>query len=128
MPTSPTQPAGELVERVRQDEVVSPQPAPLGVEDPGVTQHLQVMGDGGLGQIEQRDELAHANLAGVLPEYVDELKADRVSERLGNQGHALGFAAFEVGVDARLAARLASWSFVFRCELEFDRHLSSCID
>ena len=62
---------------------------------------------GRLGDVEQRDELADADLARVLAQHVDELQPDRVAERLGDLGHALGLLALDVGVDDRLAARLA---------------------
>ena len=51
---------------------------------PGLAQHLEVVRDGGLGEVEQRDQLAHADLAGVLAQHVDELQPDRVAERLGD--------------------------------------------
>ena len=60
----------------------------------------------GLGDVEQRHELAHADLAGVLAQHVDELQADRVAERLGDFGHAHRLLALHIGVDDRLAAPL----------------------
>ena len=68
----------------------------------------------GLGDVEQRHQLAHADLAGVLAQHVDELEPDRVAERLGDLGHPDRVVALDVGVDDRLAARLArpgAWSW-----------------
>jgi len=41
-----------------------------------------VVGNGGLREIEERDQLAHAHLPGVLAQHVDELQADWVAESL----------------------------------------------
>ena len=38
----------------------------------------------GLGEVEQRHELADADLARVLAQHVDELEADRIAEGLGH--------------------------------------------
>ena len=54
-----------------------------------------------------------ADLAGVLAQDVDELQPDRVAERLGDLGHPDRVLALDVGIDDRLAARLAgrrAWS------------------
>src|SRR5687767_8548248 len=66
-------PPGELVERAREDVVVDPEALALRVHDAGVAQHLQMMGDGRLAQVEERHKLADADLAGVLAQHVDEL-------------------------------------------------------
>ena len=84
--------------------------------------------EGGLGDVEQRHQLAHADLAGVLAQHVDELQADRVAERLGDLGHALGLVALDVGVDDGLAARLAGGALLLGSELQIDRHLYTYID
>ena len=81
------QPCGQLLQRLGADVVVGPQAAPLGVDDAGLAQLLEVVRERGLGDVEQRDELAHADLAGVLAQHVDELEPDRVAERLGDVGH-----------------------------------------
>ena len=57
--------------------VVGPQTLPFGADDPRLAQHLEVMGDGGLGEVEQRHQLAHADLAGVLSQHIDELQANQ---------------------------------------------------
>ena len=62
---------------------------------------------GRLGDVEQRHQLAHADLAGVLAQHVDELQPDRVAEGLRDGGQAVGLLALDVGIDDRLAARLA---------------------
>ena len=77
----------------------------------------------GLGDVEERHQLADADLAGVLAQHVDELQPDRVAERLGDLGHALGLLALDVGVDDRLAARLAGRALGLRRELQIDGHL-----
>ena len=42
------------------------------------------MGDGRLRKVEERHQLADADLAGVLSKHVDELQPDRIAERLGD--------------------------------------------
>ena len=54
--------------------------------------------------------------------------ADRVAERLGDLGHALGLGALDVGVDDRLAARLAGGALRLGGKLQIDRHRSIYID
>ena len=76
----------------------------------------------------KRDQLAHADLAGVLAQDVDELQPDRVAERLGDLGHALGLLALDVGVDDRLAARLAGGALGLGHELQIDGHLFTNTD
>jgi hypothetical protein len=66
-----------------------------------------VVGERGLGDAEQRHQLAHAHLPGVLAQHVDELQADAVAERLGDRRHPQRLFALDVGVDDGLAARLA---------------------
>ena len=43
-----------------------------------LAQHLEVVRDGGLGEVEQRHQLADADLAGVLAQHVDELEANGI--------------------------------------------------
>ena len=81
------------------------------------------MRDGRLGELEERNELADADLAGMLSQDVDELHADRISEGLGHRGHPLGLLALDVGIDDRLTARLAGRALVLWSELQIDSHL-----
>jgi hypothetical protein len=39
------------------------------------------------GDVEQRHELTDTDLPGVAAQHVDELHADRITERLGDLGH-----------------------------------------
>ena len=78
----------------------------------------------GLGDVEQGHQLADADLAGVLAQHVDELESDRVAERLGDLGHADRLLALDVGVDDRLATRLAGRAFDLRRQFQIDGHLS----
>jgi len=94
----------------------------LGVDDPGVAELLQVVGERGLGDVEQRDELAHADLACVFAKHVDELQADRVPQGLCDLGHAHSVIALDVRVDDRLAAAHAGRALDLRGELHIDRH------
>jgi hypothetical protein len=87
-----------------------------------------MVGDGRLGQVEEGDELAHADLAGVLSQDVDELEPDRVAERLGDAGHPLRLAPLDARVDHGLAARLARGALLLGSELQIDSHLSRYIN
>ena len=107
------------------DVVVGPQPAALAVDDPGVAELLEVVRQRGLGDVEQRHELADADLAGVLAQDVDELEPNRVAERLGDLGHPDRLLALDVGIDDRLAARLTRGALDLRCQLQIDSHLST---
>src|SRR5258708_8686769 len=60
------------------------------------------MGDGGLGEVEERDQLADAHLPGVLAQHVNELQPDGVAEGLGDRGHADRLVALHPGVRRRL--------------------------
>jgi hypothetical protein len=71
-----------------------------------------------LGEVEQRHQLADADLAGVLSQHIDELHPDRIAERLGDPAHALGPLLFDVGVGDRLAADLALGALLLGGELE----------
>ena len=79
-----------------------------------------MVGHGGLGEVEQGHELADADLAGVLPQYVHELHPDRIAEGLGGSGHTLRLLALDVGVDHRVAANLALGALALGRELEID--------
>ena len=78
--------------------------------------------------VEQRHELAHADLARVLAQHVYQLQADRIAERLGDLGHARRLGALDVGVHDRLAASLAGRALLLRGELQIDGHQSIYID
>ena len=93
-----------------------------GIDDPGVTELLQVVRQGRLRDLEQRHELTHAHLPRVLSQHVDDLQADRIAERLGDLGHTGRMRAFNVRVDDRLAAPLARRPLLLRCQLQIDRH------
>ena len=82
----------------------------------------------GWDDVEQRDELADADLAGVLAQHVDELEADRVAERLRDRRDPLGLGALHVGIDDGLAARLAGGALLLRSERQIDGHLFTYID
>ena len=84
--------------------------------------------DGRLGEVEQRHELAHADLAGVLAQHVDELQADGIAQRLGDLRHPDGLVALDVGIHDRLAARLPRQPLGLRRELHIDSHQSTYID
>ena len=81
-----------------------------------------------LADVEERHELAHADLAGVLAQHVDELQPDRVPEGLGDPCHPHGLFTLHVGIDDGLAARLAGWALLLRDELQIDGHLSTNTD
>ena len=85
------------------------------------------MGDGRLGEVEQRHELADADLARVLSQHVDELHPHRIAERLRHPGHALGVLALDVGIHNGLAAGRAVGTLLLRCELQIDSHLFTYI-
>ena len=84
-----------------------------------------MVGERGLRDVEQRNQLADADLAGVLAQDVDELQADRVAERLGDLGHPHRLLALDVRVDDRLAARLAGRALGLGGELQIDAHRST---
>jgi hypothetical protein len=86
------------------------------------------VGDRRLGEVEEGHELADADLASVLPEDVDELNPDRVSERLGDRSHPLRLRALDVRIDNGFATRLARRSFLLWGKLQIDGHLYTYID
>ena len=91
-------------------------------------QHLEVMRHGGLRKIEQWDELADADLPGVLAQHVDELHADRVPEGFGDLRHPQRLLTVDIGIDHRLATRLPWLPLGLRGQFQIDRHLYTYID
>ena len=87
-----------------------------------------MVGECRLGDLEERHQLADTDLARVLAQDVDELQADRVTERLGDLGHSQRLLALNVGVDDGLAAGLARWSFALGRQFQIDGHLSTDTD
>ena len=81
-----------------------------------------------LSDVEQRHQLAHAHLARVLAQHVDELQADRIAQRLRDLGHANRLVAVDVGVDDRLTAALPGRTLLLRDQLQIDGHRSTYID
>ena len=67
--------------------------------------------------VEERGELAHAHLPGVLSQHVHQLKADGIAERLRDERQTIGLRALDIGVGDRLAARLTGRALVLRREL-----------
>jgi hypothetical protein len=86
------------------------------------------MRDGGLRELEQRDELADTDLAGVVAQHVDELEADGVAEGLGDLGHPYRLGAVHVGIDHGLTARLAGGALSLGAEFQIDAHRYTNID
>jgi hypothetical protein len=76
-----------------------------------------MVGERGLRDVEQRHQLADADLPRVLAQHVDELQPDRVAESLGDLRHAQGFLALYVGVDDGLTAGGAIGSLLLGREL-----------
>ena len=97
----------------------------LGIDDAGVAQLLEVVAQRGLGDVEERHELADADRAGVLAQHVHELQPDRVPEGFGDVGQTGGLFAVDVGVDDGLAARRAGGPLGLRLELQIDVHRNS---
>jgi hypothetical protein len=64
----------------------------------------------------------------VLSQHVDELKANRVAERLRHLSHPRRLLALDIGIDDGLAARLACRALLLRRQLQIDGHLSTYID
>ena len=122
------EPPGQLLQRIGDHVVVGPQALSLGVHDPGVAQLLQVVGERGLGDVEQRHQLADADLAGVLAQHVHQLQADRVAERLRHVGHPQRVLTRHVGVNDWLAAALAGGALVLGGQLQIDGHRSTYIN
>src|SRR6185437_17153003 len=86
------------------------------------------MRDRRLGEIEEGDQLADADLAGVPSQHVDELQSDRVAQGLGDLGHPDRLIAIDLGIDDRLTARLAGGTLCLRGQLQVDRHRYTSID
>ena len=73
------------------DPVVDPDPALAAVEQPGLVQHLQVVADRGLGEVEGVVEVAHARLAVVVGgDQRQQPQPDRVGQRLEQRRDPLG--------------------------------------
>jgi phytoene dehydrogenase-like protein len=63
--------------------VIDPGAAPLAGDDPGLAQHLQVVADGGLGQVERGSQVAHADLTALMgADEGQQPQADRVTKGL----------------------------------------------
>ena len=77
----------QLTHRVGHEPVVRPRPAAARLDEPGVAQHLQVMGDRRLREVERRVEVADAALLG-RGEPVDDRDARRVGQRAGSERRA----------------------------------------
>jgi hypothetical protein len=71
-------PGSQLLQRVGDDVVVGPQPFALGADDPGLAQNLEVVRHRRLGEVEQRHQLAHAHLAGVLSQHIDSSRSTAI--------------------------------------------------
>ena len=112
----------ELLQWSGIDVVVGPEASALRVHDAGIAQHLEMVRERGLGHLEQRHELAHADLARVLAEHVHQLQADRISQRLGAGRHLLGPVTIDIGVDHRLAAGLPGTALLLGGQLQIDAH------
>src|SRR3954447_4595467 len=123
-----TQPFAQLLECGSVHVVVGPEAAALRANDAGVAEHLEVMGDGRLGEIEERDELADADLTCMPSQDVDELHANRVAQRLGDGGGPLRLLAGDLRVHHRLATGLAGGPLLLGGQLEIDGHLYVYID
>src|SRR6185312_17124380 len=121
------QPCGQLLQRVGDYVVVGPQAAALGVDDSCGAQLAKMVRKRGLGDVEQRHQLAHADLPGVAAQYIDELQADRVAKRLGDLGHPHRLLALNVGVDDRLTTPLPRRPLGLRGKLQIDGHQSTYI-
>ena len=82
---------GDGGERGRADRVVDPHAALLAVEQPGRVQHLEVVADRGLGQVEGVVEVADAGLAGGTGgDQADQPQPHRVGQRLQQGRDLLG--------------------------------------
>jgi arsenate reductase (thioredoxin) len=100
----------------------------LGADQTGLAQDLEVMRHRRLREFEEGDQLAHADLAGVLLEHVDELQARRVAQGLGDVGDSDRLCAVNVGVDDRLTAWIAGGALALRGQLQVDSHPYTDID
>jgi len=87
-----------------------------------------VVRHGRLGEVEQRHQLAHAHLAGVLSEHIDELQPHGITERLGNLGHPDPLITLDVGIHDRLAATLPRGPLRLRSQFQIDSHLYTNTD
>src|SRR5215213_5081845 len=89
------------------DVVIGPKTLSLDADDPGVTQLLEVVRERRLRDVEERDQLAHADLAGGLAKYVDELDANRIRESFCQRRETLRLGHVHIGNGDRDAARVS---------------------
>ena len=87
-----------------------------------------MVGDGRLGEVEQRHQLTDAHLPGVPAQHVDELQADRIAERLRDRRHPNRLATLDIGIHDRLATPLARGALGLRLQLQIDGHQYTYID
>jgi DNA-binding MarR family transcriptional regulator len=100
---------GEQARQLPQDAgpgpVVDPGAAPVGVDETGLAQGLEVVGDRGAGEFELRGEIADADLAVRSgSDHGHQLEPDRVAEGLERRGEQGG----RLGGDALLGDRRAA--------------------
>src|SRR5260370_1097412 len=82
---------GQTLRGGGQEPVVDPGAAPLAGDDPGFPQHLQVVADGGLGEVERGGQVADAHLAALMgADQGEQPQPDRVAERLEHLREACG--------------------------------------
>ena len=136
-------PTGDLVERAAAaDKFTGKSGSALDIVAPTGLKvaRLVVIGIGKAGKLKTQDfvKLGGAVMgripaaAGEVTILVDlpggSLKPDRVAQRLGQNGDALGLRALDVGIDDRLAAGLADRALLLRDKLQIDSHLFTYID
>jgi hypothetical protein len=92
----------------------------LRVHDACIAQLLEVMTEGGLRDVEQRQELADADLASVPKQDVDELESHGVAECLGDLCEACRAGA--IRVHDRLATALTCCALALRGQRKIDGH------
>ena len=86
--------------------VVDPDAALLAVQQAAFVQHLEVVADGRLGQVERAGQVAHAGLAaGVGGDQGHQPEPDRVGERLEQRRDLLGLLCGQRPLRQRRAAR-----------------------
>src|SRR5262249_61517003 len=78
----------QLANRVGHEPVVRPGPTSARLDEPRITQHPQVVGDRGLGELERSGEIADATLL-RRGEPVDDRHARRVGDRTEACGERL---------------------------------------
>jgi hypothetical protein len=81
----------DVVEGVRDEAVVGPLAALLAGEDAGIDEHLQVVGDSGLGQADRLDEVANAGLLIIVSgDQGDQPEPGRVGDGFERGGEGVG--------------------------------------